>query len=132
MAVFVLSDASVTINTIDLSSYVTSVTFTYEQDAVETTAMGATGHVMTGGLQNLSVALEMNNDQAAAKTLETLWSATGSGANTLVIKNLSTGTPNPTFTISNAYLASSTPVNGAVGDLSKQSVTFTGGSVVKS
>ena len=132
MAVFVLSDASVTINTIDLSSYVTSVTFTYEQDAVETTAMGASGHVMTGGLQNLSVALEMNNDQAAAKTLETLWSATGSGANTLVIKNLSTGTPNPTFTISNAYLASSTPVNGAVGDLSKQSVTFTGGSVVKS
>jgi hypothetical protein len=94
--------------------------------------MGASGHVMTGGLQNLSVALEMNNDQAASKTLETLWSATGSGANTLVIKNLSTGTPNPTFTISNAYLASSTPVNGAVGDLSKQSVTFTGGSVVKS
>jgi hypothetical protein len=132
MAVFVLSDASVTINTIDLSSYVTSVTFTYEKDAVETTAMGALGHVSTGGLQNISVALEMNNDQAASKTLETLWSATGSGANTLVIKNLSTGTPNPTFTISNAYLASSTPVNGAVGDLSKQSVTFTGGSVVKS
>ena len=88
MAVFVLSDASVTINTIDLSSYVTSVTFTYEKDAVETTAMGASGHVMIGGLQNLSVALEMNNDQAASKTLETLWSATGSGANTLVIKNL--------------------------------------------
>jgi hypothetical protein len=132
MAVFVLTDASVTINTIDLSSYVTSVTFNYEKDAVETTAMGAAGHVMIGGLQNLSVSLEMNNDQVAAKTLETLWSATGSGANTLVIKNLSTGSPNPTFTISNAYLAASTPVNGAVGDLSKQSITFTGGSVVKS
>lgn len=132
MAVFVFTDASVTINTIDLSSYVTSVTLTYEKDSVETTAMGASGHVFTGGLQNLSVALEVNNDQAAAKTLETLWSATGSGANTLVIKNLSTGTPNPVFTISNAYLASSTPVNGAVGELSKQSVTFTGGTIVKS
>jgi len=94
--------------------------------------MGATGHVMTGGLQNLSVTVEFNNDQAAASVLETLYSAVGSGANTLVIKNLSTGTPNPTFTISNAFLAASTPVNGAVGELSKQSVTFTGGSIVKS
>lgn len=132
MAVFVLTDASVTINTVDLSSYVTSVSFNYEKDSVEATAMGATGHVFTGGLQNLSVTLEMNNDQATGKTLETLWSATGSGSNTLVIKNLSTGTPNPTFTISNAFLAASTPVNGAVGELSKQSITFTGGTVVKS
>lgn len=132
MAVFVFTDASVTINTVNLSDHVTSVTLTYEKDSVETTAMGATGHVFTGGLQNLSVAVEFNNDQASANVLETLWSATGSGANTLVIKNLSTGTPNPTFTISNAFLAASTPVAGAVGELSKQSVTFTGGSIVKS
>lgn len=132
MAVFVFTDASVTVNTVDLSSYVTSVTLTYEKDSVETTAMGGSGHVFIGGLQNLQVALEVNNDQASAKTLETLWSATGSGTNTLVIKNLSTGTPNPVFTISNAYLAASTPVNGAVGELSKQSVTFTGGTIVKS
>jgi L,D-peptidoglycan transpeptidase YkuD (ErfK/YbiS/YcfS/YnhG family) len=132
MAVFAFTDASVTINTINLSTFVTSVTVNYEKDSVETTAMGATGHVMTGGLQNLSVAVEFNNDQAAASVLETLYSAVGSGANTLVIKNLSTGTPNPTFTISNAFLAASTPVNGAVGELSKQSVTFTGGSIVKS
>jgi hypothetical protein len=132
MAVFAFTDASVVINTINLSTYVTSVTVNYEKDSVETTAMGASGHVFTGGLQNLSVTVEFNNDQAAASVLETLWSATGSGANTLVIKNLSTGTPNPTFTISNAYLAASTPVNGAVGELSKQSITFTGGSIVKS
>jgi hypothetical protein len=132
MAVFVFTDASLTINTVDLSSYVTSITLNYEKDAIETTAMGATGHVSVGGLQNLSVAVEFNNDQAAAKTLETLWSATGSGSNTLVIKNATTGSPLPIFTISNAYLAASTPVAGAVGELAKQSVTFTGGSIVKS
>ena len=132
MAVFVFTDASLTINTVDLSSYVTSITLNYEKDAIETTAMGATGHVSIGGLQNLSVAVEFNNDQAAAKTLETLWSATGSGSNTLVIKNATTGSPLPIFTISNAYLAASTPVAGAVGELAKQSVTFTGGSIVKS
>lgn len=132
MAVFVFTDAYLTINTIDLSSYVTSITLNYEKDSVEVTAMGATGHVMTGGLQNLSVAIEFNNDQAAAKVLETLYSATGSGANTLVIKNATTGSPLPVFTISNSFLAASTPVAGAVGELAKQSVTFTGGSIVKS
>lgn len=132
MAVFVLTDASVTVNTVDLSSYVTNVTFTYEKDQVETTAMGATGHVYVGGLQNLSVALEMNNDLAAGKVFDTLYAAVGSGANTLVVKPLSSGSPNPTLTVSNAFLPSAPVVAGAVGDLAKVSVTFTGGSVVKS
>lgn len=132
MAVFVLTDASVTVNTVDLSSYVTNVTFTYEKDQVETTAMGATGHVYTGGLQNLSVALEMNQDLAAGKVFDTIYAAVGSGTNTLVVKPLSSGSPNPTLTVSNAFLPSAPVVAGAVGDLAKVSVTFTGGSVVKS
>lgn len=129
MAIFVLTDASVTVNSQNLSTYVTSVTLNYEKDAIETTAMSATGHVFTGGLQNLSVTLELQNDEAANKTMETLFSATGSGSNTLVIKNTSTGA---TFTCSNMFLQASTPVNGSVGELATQSVTFTGGSVVKS
>jgi hypothetical protein len=132
MAVFVLTDAFLSVNTVDLSSYVQSISLTYEKDSIEVTGMSSTGHVFTGGLQNLSVTVEIMNDLAAAKVLETLWSATGSGTNTLVIKNLSTGSPNPVFTISNAYLAASTPVNGSVGELATQSVTFTGGTVVKS
>jgi len=132
MAVFVFTDAFLTVNTVNLSAYVTSISVNYEKDSVETTAMGATGHVMTGGLQNLSVTVELNNDQAAASVLETLYSAVGSGSNTLVIKNATSGSPLPVFTVSNAFLAASTPVNGAVGELSKQSVTFTGGSIVKS
>ena len=132
MAVFVFTDAFLTVNTINLSAFVTSISVNYEKDSVEVTAMGASGHVMTGGLQNLSVTVELNNDQAAASVLETLYSATGSGSNTLVIKNATSGSPLPVFTCSNMFLAASTPVNGAVGELSKQSVTFTGGSIVKS
>jgi L,D-peptidoglycan transpeptidase YkuD (ErfK/YbiS/YcfS/YnhG family) len=131
MAVFVFTDAFLTVNTVNLSAYVTSISVNYEKDSVEVTAMGATGHVMTGGLQNLSVTVELNNDQAAASVLETLYTAVGSGSNTLVIKNATSGSPLPVFTISNSYLAASTPVNGAVGELSKQSITFTGGSIVK-
>jgi hypothetical protein len=134
MAVFVLTDASVTINTVDLSSYVTNVTFTYEVDQVEVTAMknGTVGHIYTGGMQNLSVAIEMNQDLAAGKVFDTLWSAVGSGSNTLVLKSLSTGSPNPTLTVSNSFLPSAPMIQGAVGDLAKTSVTFVGGTVVKS
>ena len=136
MAVFVFTNAKVQLapttggTKVDLSSYVTSVTLTYEKDSIETTAMGATGHVFTGGLQNLSVALELNNDQATGSVLETLWSNVGTGTSELTISNTTT-TGDQKFTIVSAYLASSTPVNGAVGDLSKQSVTFTGGSITK-
>ena len=136
MAVFVFTNASVKIapttggTDVDLSDHVTSVTLTYEKDSIETTPMGATGHVFTGGLQNLSVALELNNDQAAGSVLETLWTNTGTGTTQLTISNVTTaGTQK--FTIVNAFLASSTPVAGAVGELSKQSVTFTGGSITK-
>lgn len=129
MAIFVLTDATVSINTVALGSYCQSVTLNYEKDAIETTAMGSSGHVFTGGLQNNSVTLELQNDEAATKTMETLFAATGSGANTLVIKNTSGGA---TFTISNAFLAASTPVVGSVGELAVQSVTFTGGTLVKS
>ena len=136
MAVFVFTNAKVQIapttggTKVDLSDHVTSVTVTYEKDSIETTAMGAMGHVFTGGLQNLSVALELNNDQATGSVLETLWSNTGTGTSELTISNTTT-VGDQKFTIVNAFLSSSTPVNGAVGDLSKQSVTFTGGSITK-
>lgn len=134
MAVFVLNDASVTINTVDLSSYVTNVTFTYEVDQVEVTAMksGTVGHIYVGGMQNLSVAIELNQDLAAGKVFDTLWSAVGSGSNTLIVKSLSSGTPNPILTVSNAFLPSAPVIQGATGDLAKTSVTFVGGTVVKS
>ena len=136
MAVFVFTNASVTMapttggTAVNLSSYVTSVTLNYEKDAIETTAMGATGHQFTGGLQNLSLTIELNNDQAASSVLETLWSNVGTGTTQVVVSNTTTAGEQK-FTCVNMFLAASTPVAGAVGELSKQSITLTGGSVTK-
>ena len=133
MAIFVLSDASVTVNTISLGTYVNNVVLNAERDSVEVTAMGgaasANAHVFTGGLQNNSATINFYNDEAATKTVETLFSALGSGASVLILKNSSTGT---TFTLTNCFLQTTNPINGATGDLSQQSVTFTGGTLVKS
>lgn len=131
MAVFVLTDSTFTLNTIDLSPYVTNIELTYEFDAVETTAMGATGHVNIKGLQNISCTVEMNNDLAAAKVFDTVFAGVGSGTNTYIVKSLSTGTPNPILTVSNAFISSAPIVSGATGDLSKMSITLVGGTLVK-
>ena len=132
MAVFVLTDASLTVNSVNLSAYVTSITLNWERDSVETTAMGASGHVFTGGLQNNTLDVTLNQDFAASTVAPTLDALVGT-TTTIVIKPTSAATSatNPTYTISNAFLAAVQPVAGSVGDLASMSVSFTGGSLVK-
>jgi hypothetical protein len=136
MAVFVLTDATVTMapttggTAVSLTPFVTSVSINYEKDSIEVTSMGATGHVFQGGLVNLSVTLEVNNDMATSSVLDTLYANVGTGTTQLIIAN-STTAGTQKFTCTSMFLASSTPVNGAVGELSKQSITLTGGSITK-
>jgi hypothetical protein len=73
----------------------------------------------------------MNNDLAVGKVFDTVFAAVGSGTNTYIVKSLSTGTPNPVLTVTGAFVASAPIVSGTVGDLSKMSITLTGGTLVK-
>jgi hypothetical protein len=133
MAVFVLKDASLVVNSINLSAYVSSITLDYAVDAVAADGMAATnGHVFLGGLQNNSLAVTLNQDFAASTVAATLDALIGT-TTTVVIKPTSAavGATNPTYTISNAFLAATQPVNGSVGDLAQMSVTFQGGTLVK-
>ncbi len=132
MAVFVLTDASVTVNSVDLSAYVTSITLNYEKDSVEVTAMGSSGHTFTGGLQNNSLDITFNQDFAATKVAATLDALIGT-TTTVVVKPTSAAVSatNPSYTLSSAFLAATQPVAGSVGDLASMSVSFTGGTLVK-
>lgn len=132
MAVFVLKDAALTVNSVNLSAYVTSITLNYETDSVEVTAMGASGHKFTGGLQNISLDVTLNQDFAASQVAATLDALIGT-TTTVVVKPTSAavGATNPSYTISDAFLAATQPVAGSVGDLASMSVTFTGGTLVK-
>lgn len=132
MAVFVLKDVSVTVNSVDLSAYVTSVTLDYQVDQVEVTAMGSNGHTYTGGLQANQAQLNLNQDFAATKVAATLDALIGT-TTTVVIKPTSgaVSATNPSYTMTNTFLASTQPVAGAVGDLAAMSVTFTGGTIAK-
>ena len=131
MAVVVLTNASILINSVDLSANANNVQLTYEVDSVEATVFGGQ-HSFVGGLQNLQVQVDLFQDFAAGKTEASVYGLVGT-TTTLAIKasTAATSATNPLYTISNAYLASHTPVMGAVGELSKTSLTFTGGSLVK-
>lgn len=132
MAVLVLTDASITVNSVSLSDRANSVTLNYEIDSVETTAFGSTGHKFTGGLQNNSLDIEFMQDFAASNVEATIFPLVGT-TTTVVIKPTSSAvsSTNPSYTLSGTFLAAHTPVAGAVGELQMTSLSFTGGTLAK-
>lgn len=132
MAKIVLTDASITINSVSLSDLSNSCTINYEVDSVEVTAFGDTAHKFAGGLTNLSVEIALMQDFAASKTEATIFPLVGT-TTTLVIKPTSSAvsSTNPSYTIASAFLASHTPIAGSVGELSMTTLTFTGGTITK-
>lgn len=132
MAQIVLKDASITINSVDLSDKSNSVELNYEVEAVEVTAFGG-NRSFIGGLQNNSVTVEFMQDFAATEVEATIFPLVGTQT-TIVIKPTSdaVSATNPSYTITGAYLASHTPVAATVGELAMTSLTFTGGTLAKS
>ena len=132
MAVLVLTDAVITVNSIALSDHANSVTLNYEIDSVETTAFGSTGHKFTGGLQNNSLDIEFMQDFAASNVEATVFPLVGT-TTTVKVKPTSsaTGATNPEYTLTGCFLAAHTPVGSAVGELAMTSLSFTGGVLTK-
>ena len=130
MAIFLNNTASVTFNSVDLSAYVTSVTINQAFDELEVTAMGDTSHKFVKGLEASTITLDFLNDNAAATVIPTLRAAYGTTV-TLVIKQSSAAVSatNPSYTAS-VLVNNLQNVNGAVGDISSQSITFTCNSTV--
>jgi len=132
MAIYVLKDTTVTVNSIDLTTYVTNVELVQAVDSVESTAMSASstnGHQFVGGIQNNMVTISFNQDFATSKVHATLTALVGVQT-TVVVKPTSAavGATNPNFTITNCLMNEYRPVTGAVGDLATVgSISFAGG-----
>ena len=130
MAIFLNNTASVTFNSVDLSAYVTAVTINQAFDELEVTAMGDTAHKFAKGLEASTITLDFLNDNAASTVIPTLRAAYGTTV-TLVIKQSSAAVSatNPSYTAS-VLVNNLQNVNGAVADISSQSITFTCNSTV--
>jgi len=124
MAVFMSNGVVLTVNAVDLSNHVTSVTLNRSFDELEVTAMGDSGHKFVKGLEASSVTIDFLNDTATSNVLQTLQAQWGSNA-TVTLKQTSAATSatNPLYTMT-CLINNTTDINGAVGDLSTQSVTW--------
>ena len=124
MAVFLNNGVVLTVNAVDLSDHVTAVTITRSFDELEVTAMGDSGHKFVKGLEASSITIDFFNDEATSKTLQTLQAVWGTSTTVTVKQTSATvSATNPLYTMS-CLVNNITPINGAVGDLSTQSVTW--------
>jgi hypothetical protein len=124
MAVFLNNGVVLTVNSVDLSNHVTAVTINRSFDELEVTAMGDSGHKFIKGLEASSITIDFLNDTATANVLPTLQAAWGTNV-TVTVKQTSAATSatNPLYTMT-ALVNNTTDINGAVADLSTQSVTW--------
>ena len=124
MAVYLSNGVVLTVNAVDLSTLVSSVTINRAFDELEVTAMGDGGHKFVKGLEASSITIDFFNDAETAKTLQTLNGRWGQST-TVTVKQTSAATSatNPLYTMS-CLVNNITPINGAVADLSTQSVTW--------
>jgi hypothetical protein len=124
MAVFLNNGVVLTVNSVDLSDHVTQITINRSFDELEVTAMGDSGHKFIKGLEASSITIDFLNDTATAEVLPTLQAAWGTNV-TVTVKQTSAATSatNPLYTMT-CLVNNTTDINGAVADLSTQSVTW--------
>ena len=131
MAVFLNNKVGVKINSVDLSDHVTSVTINRVFDELEVTAMGDSSHKFVKGLESSTVTIDFLNDTASGEVLATLQAAWGTTVAAVFLqeKDVAVSATNPLYTVS-LLVNSTTDINGAVGDIGMQSITFTANSTV--
>ena len=85
-----------------------------------------TGHKFVKGLEASSVTISFLNDTASANVLATLQAAWGTSVTCVLLqeKGTAVSATNPLYTFT-ALVNNTTDINGAVGDLGTQDVTWT-------
>lgn len=130
MAIFLSNGVVTTLNSVDLSSYVTSATINRVFEELEVTAMGDSSRKYVKGLETSTVTLDFLNDTATGKVLQTLQATWGTTVPlTLKQTSAATSATNPLYSMT-VLTNNTTDINGAVGDISTQSITFTCNSVI--
>jgi len=131
MAVFLNNKVGLKMNSVDLSDHVTSVTLNRAFDELEVTAMGDTAHKFVKGLESGTVTVSFLNDTATSSVLQSLNGMFGGTYEVKLVQDkvAAIGATNPLYTF-DVLVNNLTPINGAVGDIGTQDITFTLNSVV--
>jgi hypothetical protein len=125
MAVFLNNKVGVKVNSVDLSDHVQSITLNRNFEELTVTAMGDSGQKFVKGLEASSVSIDFMNDTATSNVLQTLQAAWGTNVTVVLLQDKATAVSatNPLYTMT-CLVNGTTDINGAVGDLGMQSVTW--------
>lgn len=138
MAAFTYVDCFVSINGVDRSSFVRKVTLNTEAAEQDRTTFSDAGWTaLLAGRKSGSIAIEFNQDVAAAQIDSAMWPLTPMGGGTGVVAfevrptAAGVSTSNPKWT-GNVLLKEWTPLDGGPGDLASVSVTWpTSGAITR-
>lgn len=124
MARIVLTDAKVTVNGVNLSDHIASVSLSTTNDVIETSAFNSTAaKTRVAGLQDNSVTLEFHQDFAASNVEATIYPLLGSTTTIVVSPTSTVSATSPSYSFT-ALVSEWTPLNGGVGELATASVTW--------
>lgn len=128
MATICLTDASLVVNSVDLSDHVRSLTIDASADVLDDSAMGSGWRSKKAGAKQYTLTVEWNQDYAASEVDATLWAAYNAGANVTwegKPTSAAVSATNPKY--SGSIVPSKyTPISGAYGDLSTVSTSWEG------
>ncbi len=127
MARIVLTDASIVINSVDLSDHIASVTITTSDDVIDTTGFSSTsaaGRTRVAGLTDNSITLEFHQDFATSSVEQTIYPLVGQ-TTSVVVKPTSAAVSatNPSFSCT-VLVTEWQSLSGSVGELSTASVSW--------
>jgi hypothetical protein len=133
MAITVLTNALVLVNSVDLSDHCSKVTCTDNRDSVDITAMGATSKAVMKGLGDATITLTFFQDFAAGKVHATLQPLIASSTPIPVEVrpvNAPRSATNPAIYMAGALLMTYSGIDGSVGDASAITAEFQNASQV--
>jgi hypothetical protein len=125
MAIYLSNTVQVTLNSIALTDHVTAATINRSFEELPVTAMGDIAMRYVKGLEASTVTLDFLSDTAAANVNATLQAAWGTTVPlTLKQTSAAVSATNPLYSTT-ILVNNTTDINGAVGDIATQSITFT-------
>ena len=120
----VITNATVTIGSVDLSSSIRKVTLNTSRAELDTTTFGNTAKRRVAGLADSKVSLDFNQDFSASSVEASIYSLIGT-TTTVVIKPSGTtvSATNPSYTFT-ALVTDWTPLDAQVGDLASATISW--------
>ena len=120
----VITNATVTVGGVDLSSSIRKVTLSTSRAELDTTTFGSSAKRRVAGLADNKVSLDFNQDFSASSVEASIYTLIGS-TTTIVIKPNGTtaSATNPSYTFT-ALVTEWTPLDAQVGELASATISW--------